>query len=298
MSNPTSSVDEHPLDDLAAYALAALDDAEREAIDDHLARCARCRDELADHHETLAALTAGEEAPPAGIWQRVAAGIGTPDLPDPHTATGADSSQPPPAGPGAVTSPGSAASPNPDIDERSPEHQARRGRHELGGAVAPLAGTARGRIWRPSRVQWLAAAACLLVATATGGVVGFVLGRSGDDADISNLAQEAAQDPGAVLGTLADTGGRPVARVVTDEDGAYLVLQGLQTLPEGQAYQLWSLSGPQPVSLGMLGRDGTNTVAFRLPPTIDQLAISVEPTQGQVAPTTDFQALGRITPRT
>jgi anti-sigma-K factor RskA len=140
------------------------------------------------------------------------------------------------------------------------------------------------------------AAACLVL----GGVAGYVLGSSGDDADIDrgidSLAQRASDEPGGVLATLDDTAGRPVARVVTDQDGAYLVLEGLQDLPSGRAYQLWSLTGPEPVSLGMLGREGTNTVAFRLPPTITELAISVEPTSGEVAPSGDFQASGTIPP--
>jgi hypothetical protein len=49
------------------------------------------------------------------------------------------------------------------------------------------------------------------------------------------------------------------------------------------------------VSLGMLGRDGTNTVAFRLPPTITKLAISMAPTTGDATPTGDFSASGTIT---
>jgi hypothetical protein len=48
------------------------------------------------------------------------------------------------------------------------------------------------------------------------------------------------------------------------------------------------------VSLGMLGRDGTNTVAFRLPPTISELAISVAPTSGDSAPSGEFQASGSV----
>jgi anti-sigma-K factor RskA len=147
---------------------------------------------------------------------------------------------------------------------------------------------------RPARTRWLAvAAACLVV----GGVTGYALGSSGDDADLETLAQRASSEPGGVLATLDDTAGRPVARVVTDQDGAYMVLEGLQDLPRGRAYQLWSLTGPEPVSLGMLGREGTNTVAFRLPPTITELAISVEPTSGEVAPSGDFQASGSVSGR-
>jgi hypothetical protein len=126
-------------------------------------------------------------------------------------------------------------------------------------------------------------------------VFGFAMGDSGDgSANIGTLAEQASQNPGGVLATLEGTGGQPVARVVSDEDGAYIVLEGLQNLPEGQAYQLWSLTGPQPVSLGMLGRDGTNTVAFRLPPTITNLAISVAPTSGDTSPNGPFEASGPV----
>jgi hypothetical protein len=44
----------------------------------------------------------------------------------------------------------------------------------------------------------------------------------------------------------------------------------------------------------MLGRDGTNTVAFRLPPTISELAITVAPTSGDSTPNGEFQASGSV----
>jgi hypothetical protein len=121
------------------------------------------------------------------------------------------------------------------------------------------------------------------------------VGDSGDgNTDIDTLAQQAEQQSNGALATLQGAGGQPVAQVVADEQGAYIVLEGLEDLPEGQAYQLWSLTGPQPVSLGMLGRDGTNTVAFRLPPTITSLAISVAPTSGDSIPTGPFEASGPV----
>jgi anti-sigma-K factor RskA len=279
VSDPIGPSRDHPLDDLAAYALDALDDAERQAVDDHLARCLACRAELAGHHETLAALTP-DEAPPPEVWQRVAANIGAPGLPEPHIAGAA---QP------------SAAAPGRDGPDRPPSPDSRDGAgSDIDDTVAPTRSLAEARARRPSRLRW-AAAASLTAAAAAGGIVGFVVGDSGDDsADIGSLAQRASKDPGGVLATLADSGGEPVARVVADEDGAYVLLEGLQDLPEERAYQLWSLDGPQPVSLGMLGREGTNTVAFRLPPTITELAISVEPTSGEVAPSGQFRASGSI----
>jgi len=147
---------------------------------------------------------------------------------------------------------------------------------------------------RPSPHRWVAAVAAVVGAASVGGLLGFALGDSSDDADIGSLAQQALDEPNGVLATLADSDGRPVARVVADEDGAFMLLDALQDLPEGRAYQLWSVGGPEPVSLGMLGRDGTNTVAFRLPPTISELAISVAPTSGDSAPSGEFRASGSV----
>jgi anti-sigma factor RsiW len=60
---------------IGAYALDAVDDDEREAVEQHLAVCARCRAELADHLE-VAALLAYEGAPaPTGVWDRIVASL-------------------------------------------------------------------------------------------------------------------------------------------------------------------------------------------------------------------------------
>ena len=64
-------MDTHDL--TAAYALHALDAEEREAYEEHLAQCARCRDELAQLKESAAALAWAVEAPapPAGLRARI-----------------------------------------------------------------------------------------------------------------------------------------------------------------------------------------------------------------------------------
>ena len=267
-------VSDHPLDDLAAYAVDALEPAERHAVDDHLAHCSACGAELASHREALGAL-ATVEAPPPEVWQDIAAAIGAPDLPDPHTgrrvmAARDESVSSRPLDPGSE-----------DGDDRV-------------APVTSLAGAARVRARRPSFPRWAAAAAVLVVVAGVAGLVGFALGNSNDDADIGSLAQQAADDPNGLLATLADGEGQPVARVVADDDGAFILLDALDDLPEGRAYQLWSVGESEPVSLGMLGRDGTNTVAFRLPPTIRELAITVAPTSGDIAPSGEFQASGSV----
>jgi anti-sigma factor RsiW len=56
---------------IGAYALDAVDDDEREAVERHLAVCPRCRAELADHLE-VAAMLAYEGAPaPDDVWERI-----------------------------------------------------------------------------------------------------------------------------------------------------------------------------------------------------------------------------------
>lgn len=56
---------------LGVYALDAVDDAERRLIDDHLAACAECRDEVDRHRSVAALLSEADAAVPAGLWSRV-----------------------------------------------------------------------------------------------------------------------------------------------------------------------------------------------------------------------------------
>lgn len=235
MTSSDRPIGDHPQDDLAAYALDALDGSERLAVTEHLGHCGTCREDLASYHETLAQL-APEEPPPAAVWDRVVADISIP----PHIP-------------------------------------------------APLPLTPR------RRVVVLAAAASIAVALGVGGAIGFALGSDSGDTNIGELAEQAAAEPGGQLATLVSSTGDPVAQVVADGDGAYVVLDGLENLPEGRAYQLWSLTDSEPVSLGMLGRDGSNTIAFRLPPTITELAITEAPTSGDPVPDGAFLASGSVT---
>jgi len=66
-------MDTHDL--TAAYALHALDAEEREAYEQHLAQCARCRDELAQLQESAAALAWAVDAPapPAALRAKILA---------------------------------------------------------------------------------------------------------------------------------------------------------------------------------------------------------------------------------
>lgn len=67
----------HPHDDLAVYALDALEPDEHAAVDAHLAHCADCRRELDAYLATLGQMAVPEE-PPARVWEGISRQIRTP----------------------------------------------------------------------------------------------------------------------------------------------------------------------------------------------------------------------------
>jgi anti-sigma-K factor RskA len=231
----TTTQGEHPMDDLAVYAVDALEPNERAAVEAHLAGCASCRAELAGHLDTLARLTEAFP-PPAGGVEQLLVGLDAPR----HMAR-----------PTAIT-------------------------------AAPSA--------RERRRRWMRVAGVAAAAAAVAAVVGVALSSLGDeDTDtLSDLADEALDQPDADVATLATPEGANVARVVvTDEGTGYLFADDLPTLAEGQTYQLWQLDGPAPVSLGLVG-DGTQPVsAVAVPAGTTTMAISAEVAGGVVSPTAD-----------
>jgi anti-sigma-K factor RskA len=57
---------------LGAYALDAVDDLERRRLDEYLAANPAARRELDEHRTVAALLASGAEAPPDGLWDRIA----------------------------------------------------------------------------------------------------------------------------------------------------------------------------------------------------------------------------------
>jgi anti-sigma factor RsiW len=62
---------------LGAYALDAVDPAEAEIIERHLADCPRCRAEVAAHRDTAALLANVGSDAPARVWDAIAANLET-----------------------------------------------------------------------------------------------------------------------------------------------------------------------------------------------------------------------------
>ena len=57
---------------LGAYALDAVDQDDREAVESHLVECPRCSSEVASHREVAAALAHAGSPAPDGLWDRIA----------------------------------------------------------------------------------------------------------------------------------------------------------------------------------------------------------------------------------
>lgn len=64
---------EHPRDDLAAYALGALDDRERGDVDAHLATCRSCAAEVDAYRSALVAYAAAADAEAPDVRARIVA---------------------------------------------------------------------------------------------------------------------------------------------------------------------------------------------------------------------------------
>jgi hypothetical protein len=174
--------------------------------------------------------------------------------------------------------PGAAAAPREEPDDN----------HEREQQVIPFE-RRRPRAWMAA----VAAAAALVV----GLLLGVTLTRDdpAEQLNLEQLAAEAAAGAGARSGTLSGERVGEVKAVVAADGSGFLYADGLPTLPAGRTYQMWSLDGTEPVSLGVLGAD-PGLVMFPAG-TATTLAISEEPAAGSVAPTGTPVASGMLTGR-
>jgi len=231
---------------LGAFALDAVDPDERALVEDHLRECPRCRDEVQQHRDVAAHLAfAGEEAP-EGLWERIAADL----------------------------EPGPAAA-------------------EL-AHLYPLRRPAAPRPWMMRSLTAAAAAIVLLV-----GALGWEVHTQDDRVasirravgagGLQGAALSALLDPRGTRFVLTSTTGHVRIDGVVEPDGNGFLLPGadggLPALPTSQTYQLWSVSGAEQVSLGLLGsRPGI--VPFQAAGTrMAEVAITVEKAGGAVQPT-------------
>ncbi|MGI9121221.1 MAG: anti-sigma factor domain-containing protein, partial [Acidimicrobiales bacterium] len=199
-------------------ALDAVDDVERDFVDQHLPTCARCRAEVEEHREVAALLAHSGAAAPEGLWNRIAESLEGGEPPELVL---------PPASP--FRPPQSAAT-------------ARRSWRTRATAVVMAAAAA------------VIAVLGVQIKDQDQRLDGMARLLSIDALERSFQAAEAA--PGSEVVEVESFDGLHDAQaVITKEGMGYLQASGLPGVPEGRTYQLWGDTGAQRVSLGPLGAD-------------------------------------------
>jgi len=227
---------------LGAYALHAVDPAERDAIERHLEECPRCRAEVADHRWVATQLGNSGGDAPDGLWDRIAATL-------------------------------EETAPAMRLDLPVP-----------GGAVIPLADRRR----RGNRLVVGAVAAAAAVVIAVLGVQVVAQDDRIEDLQVAledeamlSAANLALADPSAARTQLVSPDGAvTVAAVLLPNGMGYLMAQDMPSLDRDLTYQLWGQTGSGLISLGLLGADPNEIVAFQAADDVQALAITEEQAPG------------------
>ncbi len=242
---------------LGAYALDALDPEEHRAVDRHVERCPACKREVAEHREVAGLLTPGWGAPPAGVWERIAASL---------------EEAPPPL-------------------DMAPVIAMKRREGPVSGAGP------RQRRGVPAGIAAMVGVAAVAVIGFLGVRVAVDDGRSDQAVYAKELQQSvdaALADPSARKVQLASTDGGRTAQVVILPDGTgYLVDDNLPTLPAERTYQMWAVVGTAKISIGVLGPE-PKIVPFKMDGNVSALAITEEVAGGVVSSRQDPVVLGRL----
>lgn len=257
---------------LHAWALDAVDPAERDAVEQAIRTDPALAEEARALREVAAQLAQDAAAqPPASLREQTLDLISRTEQepPSPQAA-------PAPAAPTAEQSGASSAEATGDAgSDGRPRH----------ADVVSLDHHRRAR----RRDRWVAAAA-VLVAAAVPSVLAVQQNQRADQAEqqVTTVA-EALTEPGAELYADDVLGGGRAAAVVVEDDVVFTA-QGLPSLPQDQDYQLWVMDEAHAdiVSAGLLMPDDgrARAQASGLPAGGD-IAVTVEPAGGSPQPTDD-----------
>lgn len=237
-----------------AYAVDALDDAERTQFEQHLDTCPECRAEVQSFCETAATMAeASSETPPSSLRANLLTAIGTVrPLPPEVTDTTVDVTP-------AETRVAASDAPTPARHISTAPRLARRWFPAMvAAAVAVILLAAGALVWQP----W------------TGG------GRT-------TVADQVLQAADAVRTTDALPGGGSVTLVRSPSlKRAVMVADHVPAPASGTVYQLWlQQPGTGMVSAGLMADTTTPTVLAGDAATAKAAAITVEPDTGSPQPT-------------
>jgi len=254
-------IHEEVVDLLGAFALDALERDERDAVERHVAQCASCKDETADHREVAGLLTPGWSKPPPGLWDKIAASLE--EVPPPLNLA-----------PVIAMKPGAA---------RTTEAAAPRRRSVVTGIAAMVAVAAM------TAVGFLG----FRVADDNRRISQLAIGQQGQE--LQRSANAAIAEPHARKVALkSDDGTRTADAVVLPDGTGYLVRSNLPALTADKTYQLWALVGTSRISVGVLGTAAT-IASFKMDGDVWGLAITQEAAGGVESTKKNPVVVGRIT---
>ena len=260
------------LDQVAPYALGALDEADRAAFDAHLSTCERCTREVNELRQVagLLALASPAVAQPPGLRDRIMA--------DARAVRPIASHVSAPSG-SEASSAGAPSAPK-------PVGRVRLVLPWLAAAAAVVFAVVFGQRLGGERNARLAAERALAGVRATLDSTGAALATR--DSLIATLV---APDVQAV--SVTGTGPSPSARYFLDRRRGRIVLAASSLPPAapGRTYQVWGIeTGKPPVSLGTFDTDpsGRAIASLRIPAGLAMAvtAVTDEPAGGSPQPTT------------
>jgi anti-sigma-K factor RskA len=241
------------------YALDAVSDDERDAIDSYISTAPEAEREAFNERvrqarEALALTFAVEEEPPAGLFERTLA-----QLPE---------AQSPAQAPGRIASP---------EDELQAARQRREERR------------------RPSAVRkWLIGVAAAAVLALGGLGIGSYVATQNDPVNQVLQAQDVREATVEVTG-----GGRATVAVSASKDAVVVRMKDVPPPPAGKVYQMWLIpkDGSDPVSQGLMDAEALSRPAVvKGISSASALGITVEPAGGSESPTMPTVAAAPLGP--
>lgn len=255
--------------DLAeVYALDAVDDAERAAIEHYIAYAPEAErttfnERVRQARETLAASFAAEEEPPAGLLDRI---LTTLPAQAPKELPGAYAGDAAPAAPPVVARPVREPSEASVTDELGAARQRREERR------------------RPQGMRnWLVGAAAAAVIALGGVGVGAYVANQNDPLNQVLQAGDVRRATVDVAG-----GGTATVTVSASKDAIVVKMNDVPPPPPGKVYQMWLIpkDGSAPVSQGLMDAEALSKPAVvKGISSAASLGITVEPAGGSKSPT-------------